>query len=114
VVVRFRSLILADGRQARVDAEAQDDDGTFGLAAEAHGEPADESGQASVLGDVAQETATDFVSDAVGVSLAGRALGHYVSGSRSRQSSRRPERTLSLPAGTHLQVFLHEPIDVTP
>jgi hypothetical protein len=110
VTVRFRAVVLANGRQARVDGEAQDEDGTFGIRVE--GEPApvnDERG--SVVGDIAQETATDVLSSTLGVGVAGRAVDRYLSGSQSRRASG-STRAVSLPSGTKLQVFLHEPVEL--
>jgi hypothetical protein len=110
VTIRFRAAVLADGRQARVDGEAQDADGTFGI--RAFGEPAahdDEHG--SVLGDVAEEAATDVLSSSLGVGVAGRAVDRYLTGSRARRPGGSP-RPVSLPAGTKLLVFLHEPLEL--
>jgi len=111
VTIHFRTVVLADGRQARVDAEGQGEDGTFGLT---HGaEPAAPNDQqGSALGDVAQETATDVVSSAIGFNIAGRAVDRYVSGSRARRGGGGAVRTVALPAGTKLQVFLHEAVEL--
>lgn len=112
VTLRFHSVLLADGRKARVDAEAQDEDGSFGLRVEGAPQAA-ENDTDSVLGDVAAETATDLVSDAIGAGVAGRAVDRALTGSRSRRSGR-PSGRVSLAAGTKLQIFLHEPLEVGP
>jgi len=110
VTVLFRSVFLADGQKARVDGEAQDLDGAFGLPQEDGAAPAD-SERGSVIADVAQETATDIVSDTFGIGIAGRAASRYVAGSRARRANG-PTRTVSLAAGTKLQIFLHEAVEV--
>lgn len=110
VTVVFRSVLLADGQKIRVDGEAQDLDGAFGLRQEDEAVPTD-SERGSVIADVAQETATDIVSDAIGIGIAGRAVDRYVAGSRARRANG-PTRTVSLAAGTKLQIFLHEAVEV--
>jgi hypothetical protein len=110
MTIHFRAVVLADGRQAHADGEAQDEDGSFGLRVEGETSvPSD--GHGSVLGDVAQETATDVLSSTIGIGVAGQAVDRYISGSRARRtnSSARP---VSLPAGTKLQVFLHEAVEL--
>lgn len=112
VTVRFHAVLLADGGKARVDAEAEDTDGSFGLRVD--GEPnAAEDEKGSVLGDIAAETASDLVSDAIGAGIAGRTVDRVLTGSRSRRSGR-PSSRVSLAAGTKLQIFLHEPLEVGP
>lgn len=108
VTIRFREVVLADGRQAHVDGEAQDEDGSFGFSPNADS-AAPDSDRGSVLGEVAQETATDVVSAAIGIDVASRAVDRYVSGSRARRGGG-AVRTVALPAGTKLQVFLHEAV----
>src|SRR5262249_18118814 len=106
MTMRFRTVILPDGRQARVDAEAQDEQGAFGLAA--HAESAahdDDDGGASgsTVGDVAKETATDLVTSTLGGDLAGRAASRCLRAPRGRRGgAERP--AVTLPAGTRLQV----------
>jgi hypothetical protein len=109
VTIHFRAVVLSDGRQARVDAEAQDDDGAFGLRVEGDQATGDERG--SVLGDVAQGTATDVLSSTIGFGVAGQAVDRYMSGTRSHRDGS-TARAVSLPAGTRLQVFLNEPIEL--
>jgi len=110
VTIHFRTLVLADGRQARVDGEAQDEEGAFGLRPEgAPAAPEEEHG--SALGDVAGQTATDVLSSTIGIGVAGQAVDRYLSGSRARRASG-AARPLSLPSGTKLQVFLHEPLEL--
>lgn len=110
VSLRFHAALLADGRKARVEGEAQDADGAFGLRVDGETTP-DEDQKGSVLGEVAEETATDLVSDTIGIGVAGRAVNRYVAGSRGRRPNR-PTRTVSLAAGTRLQIFLHETVEV--
>jgi len=112
VTIRFRSLILRDGRQLRVDGEAQDESGAFGLAADAPTSPEDDD-QGSALGDTAKDTATDLASVTVGDNLAGRVFDRYTSRSR-RAGSSRTVPSVSLPAGTPLLVFFHDSADLRP
>jgi hypothetical protein len=112
VMLRFRAVILADGRQARVEAEGQDEDGAFGLA---HGAPAaalSDDEATSVAGNVAQETATDVVSGALGSTIAGRALDRYVHESQGRRRGSSSSPPVFLPAGTRIQVFLHDAVEL--
>lgn len=109
ITVRFTKLLLADGREARVDAEAQDADGGFGLAV-SNAEGSEERG-GSVLGDVAKDTATDMVTSVVGSGLAGQVIGNYRrrAGGQRGSSNRGP---VSVSAGMPLQIFLREGIDL--
>lgn len=66
----------------------------------------------SVAGDVAQETAADVLSTAIGFNIAGRTVDRYVNGARSRRGGGGAARTVALPSGTTLQVFLHEGVDL--
>jgi hypothetical protein len=101
ISVRFRKLLLADGREISVSGEAQDQDGGFGLAV---AWPA--SSQPSVGREVATETATETVLDAVGGGVLGTAARKYNDKSRPGTASERP--SVTLPAGQSFTVFLHE------
>lgn len=109
LVIRFTKVILADGHEARIDAEAQDADGAFGLALGRDGSA--EGG--SIVGDVAKDTATDVLTGALGVGLPGRMVDNY---RRRSSGSRSPweRRAVSLPAGTPLQVFFREAVELGP
>jgi hypothetical protein len=110
VTIRFRSIVLADGREARVEGEAQDTDGVFGIRVESESSSNDE-GRGSAAGEAAEEAATDVLSSALGGGIAGRAVDRYVSRAPARHSGG-TERLAALPAGTKLLVFLHEPLEL--
>ncbi len=110
VTVRFSAAYLADGRKARVDGEAQDGDGSFGLRVENPATERDDD-RGSVLGDVAGATASDLVSESVGAGIAGRAVDRAFASSRAHRPGQ-AARTVTVPAGTRLQIFLHEPLEV--
>jgi hypothetical protein len=74
--------MLQDGRQAHVNAQAQDEEGAFGLPANAR-ETSDDDDDGPSLGDVATETATDLLATTFGGGIAGRAADRYVHGSGS-------------------------------
>jgi hypothetical protein len=110
VTMHFRTLLLPDGRQVRVDAEAQDDEGAFGIASQTRAAKSEDD-DGSSLGDIAKDTATDVVVGALGSDIAGRAADRYLRGSRGRHGvTERPAATVA--AGTKLQVFVNETLDL--
>jgi hypothetical protein len=106
--VRFTKLLLPDGREARVTAEAQDHSGAFGLNGRvdrtADSEP-------SVASGVAKDTATDVAIGALGGGVAGEAARNYARRSWSADGlgSSRPRAHVTLGSGTSFAIFLHEP-----
>ena len=105
--IRFSKLLLPDGREAHVVAEAQDGSGAFGLVGSVETTNPE---RPSVAGQVAKDTATDVALDALGMGVAGSAARNY-----SRRSSQaegfgsyRSGMRVTLPAGTKFMVFLHE------
>jgi hypothetical protein len=106
VSLHFAKVLLANGRVARVSAEAQDGSGAFGLMGSVDGK----SEEPSVAAGVAKDTATDVALDSLGFGVAGSAARSY----SSRQSARNyhgsfASETISLAAGTSFSVFFHEP-----
>jgi type IV secretory pathway VirB10-like protein len=114
LALRFERLLLPDGREAKIQGEAQDQTGSFGI----EGTVTTEGGAsgATVARDLARDTATDVASDALSTltaGIAGRLLQHTV----DRASSQRglpgiATRRVSLPAGTHFHIFLHQAVTV--
>jgi len=104
VSIRFRKLLLADGREVSVAAEAQGDDGGFGLAVSWPSS----GGNGSVGREVAQETATDVALGAVGGGVIGTAARRYNQKSQRDYSTSGARPTVTLPAGLPISVFLHE------
>jgi type IV secretory pathway VirB10-like protein len=112
--LRFDRLLLADGREARIEAEAQDSSGAFGL----QGAVTTEGGSsgAAVAREVARDTAADAASEAVNVltgGIGGRLLRRTVDRATTRHGLPGSAITrVSLPAGTHFQIFLHQAVVV--
>jgi type IV secretory pathway VirB10-like protein len=114
LALRFERLLLPDGREAKIQGEAQDQTGSFGI----EGTVTTEGGAtgATVARDLARDTATDVASDALSTftaGIAGRLLQHTV----DRASAQRglpgiATRRVSLPAGTHFHIFLHQAVTV--
>ena len=115
ITLRFNSVILADGRQTRINAEAQDADGGFGLGY-GDGSPSSEDDNATgaVLGDTAEDTANDLISTTIGGSIAGRTVDRLMSGSSRvrRGGGDHRAKPVSLPAGTKFQLFLHDAVEL--
>jgi hypothetical protein len=114
ITLRFNNLILAEGRQVRVNAEAQDADGAFGLAyGDGSSSSDDDNATGAVLSGTAEDTASDLVSSTIGGSIAGRTVDRLMTGSsRVRRGGDRGVKPASLPAGTKFQVFLHEAVEL--
>jgi hypothetical protein len=104
IAMRFAKLLLADGRELRVEAEACDRDGAFGIRV---GGSDEADGGDDGIGQVAKDTASDLLTGALGGGLAGRATDSVLRRS-SRHQPVTSHRSLSLPAGTPIQVFVHE------
>jgi hypothetical protein len=107
--LRFHRLLLPDGREAKLDAEAQDDSGAFGVNAVTTGA---RSQTREVASDVASSTASQAADDVISTFTGGLA-GNLLSTATRRASSHAssaPSDTmrLSLSAGAHFNVFLHE------
>ena len=102
LALRFERLLLPDGREAKIQGEAQDQTGSFGI----EGTVTTEGGSsgATVARDLARDTATDVASDALSTftaGIAGRLLQHAVdraSSQRGLPGIARPRR-VSLPPG---------------
>jgi hypothetical protein len=105
--LRFSRLLLPDGREARVVAEAQDRSGSFGV--QGRIEQTTDS-EPSGAGGVARDTATDVALDALGGGIAGQAARSYTRRSSRGESigSPRARIRVTLSAGTTFSVFLHE------
>jgi hypothetical protein len=110
--LRFTRLLLPDEREAKVDAEAQDGDGAFGVdaivnahhAARARGIASDVAGGAAAdTGDALLSTFTGGIAGGVLSNAAHRAGAHRTSSSDSTATAR-----LQLSAGTQFNVFFHE------
>jgi hypothetical protein len=105
VTMRFRSLLLPDGRQVRVEAEAQDEEGAFGLRVTV--EETRENAAGTSASDIAKDAASEVLISAIGSDIAGRAADRYLRSSRGGRPVR--ERSpVNLAAGTRLQVFVHD------
>jgi hypothetical protein len=105
VVVRFRRLLMVDGTEVDVHAEARDDDGGFGLAVVLPEQVGDEP---SIGQEIAEETATDAVVDAVGGGVIGGAAKKYARRSKHKKKYGGGKVTVTIAAGRPLAVFLHE------
>jgi hypothetical protein len=106
----FHKAILPDGRIGLCEAQAQAENGAFGLAGE---DVFDGDQSPAVAGEVARDVAEDALSSTVGTGLLGTAVSSTLrstraSGSLAGRSSTR--RTWSVAAGTPLRIFLHEPV----
>lgn len=114
LTIRFSRLLLPDDREAKLDAEAQDDTGAFGVAAVYNGNRGARA--KGVAGDVAAGAATD-TADAVLGTFTGGLTGGILRSAADRASSRRgapaddnssSAARLTLAAGTHFNVFFQE------
>ena len=107
VEIRFRTAVLPDGTQLRIEAEAQTESGTTGLVGIMSGEMAEDDG--SVAGDVADGTAGRLVRGTLGSGLVGGAVDDAMRSSdrrRPRRAAARP--VVSLPQGTVVYAFFLE------
>ena len=111
VSVRFSRLVLPDGAEAKIDAEAQDSNGSFRLGGSAA--PESEDTGHSVAGDIARDTAGDVASEALstvtgglGSRLARRALYRTSPNPYSGHSN----RSVSLGQGQAFQIFFHQAV----
>jgi hypothetical protein len=111
--VHFTRLLLPDNREAKLDAEAQDESGAFGVNGAVD---ANRSARAQgVAGDVAADTASSGA-DALLSTFTGGIAGDLVRNATSRATSHRSSSTddsstaarVRLAAGAHFTVFLHE------
>jgi hypothetical protein len=110
VTIKFKKAALADGTELRVTAEAQDEGGAFGIAGVVS---LPSGGERSAAGEVAEETATDVVLDELGVGVLGRAADKYARKQQLRsldRGSSGARGTVSVDAGTKLNVFFHESV----
>jgi len=114
LALRFDRLLLPDGREARIEGEAQESTGAFGL----QGTVTTEGGSsgAAVAREVARDTAADAASEAVNVltgGIGGRLLRRTVDRATTRRGLPGTATTrVSLPAGTQFQIFLHQAVVV--
>src|SRR5262249_32256514 len=103
IALRFQRIILGTGREARIQAEAQDSDGAFGIPAAIQGQPEEEP---SAAREAAKDTATDALLETLGMGAAGRGARNYMRRSSERDpAGSKPKVTL--PAGTKFTVFVH-------
>lgn len=109
-ILTFRRLVLPDGQELPIAAEAQDTDGFFGLAALIEGprEDAGESGGAAK--EALKETATDVMLGALGGGIAGQAASNYLDASRDERGRRRRRNSAiyALPSGVEFTLFLSQ------
>lgn len=111
LTIRFTRLLLPDDREAKLDAEAQDDTGAFGVAGAFDGNHGARA--RGVAGDVAAGAAAD-TGDALLSSFTGGVAGGILRNAADRAGSRRtssndnPTARLQLAAGTQFNVFFHE------
>lgn len=108
VALRFKALILPDGRELAVRAEARGDDGGFGIPVAGSGS-LDEDGEESVEAEVAADTATDLATGAIG-GVAGDVLRDY---SRKKRRGPRVRRSrdaahVTIEAGEQFELFILE------
>ena len=109
--IRFSRLILPDGIEAKIDAEAQDASGSFGLGAAAAPE-GDDAGP-TIAGEIARDTASEVASDALSTLTGGLAGGvarrALYRASPNRYSSPH-SRSVSLSQGAAFQIFFHQAV----
>ncbi len=102
VSLRFRRVVLPDGKETTLEGEAQDGQSRFGLPADVQGT----NHGPSVGGEIARDTASDVASELVPNYIAGNALRRVI---RSRQTQSSASRVrLSLPAGIPFGLFFHD------
>jgi len=116
VAIRFRTLVLPGGEEARISAEAQDEDGSTGIGAAVSGGAGDEPSLGrEVATDTATDVATDLASDIVGGGVLARAGGSYLRGSERRRRPAGSSRlTLAVPEGTTIRVVLLASASISP
>ncbi len=109
VALHFRSAILPDGTEIAIQGEAQDANGTFGLAVDVPSEDPDVPSPARA---VARDTVTGVVLDELGGGILGGAARDY---DRRRGDDRPHGRRapLTLQAGTPIRVFFHETVSLS-
>jgi hypothetical protein len=107
VLLKFRSLTLPDGREARLRGEAQDVDGAFGLAVNL---PAEDKGP-SAEREVAEDTAVGAGVTALGGGLLGGAARDYARAKRTSPRERR-ERIVWLDGGREMTIFVTDAVSV--
>ena len=110
VSFRFARLILPDGREAKIEGEAQDREGHFGILAEVSGRRRATSAgsewardSVSAAGDAVLDTVTD---NPVG------ALARRIAHSTPRTFQAPAPTRFSVPAGTVFSVFIHERVSI--
>ena len=113
--LRFDRLLLPDGREAKIQGEAQDEGGTFGLQGSVSTEGGT-NGAGTVARELAQDTASDIASEAVST-ITGGFGGRLLRRAIGRASSPRglpslATRRITLPAGARFQIFLHQAVSV--
>lgn len=115
VALRFDRLLLPDGREAKIQGEAQDENGSFGLEGSVSTDGST-STSGAVARELAQSTASDVATEAVGT-LTGGMGGRLLQRVIGRVASQRglpslATRRTTLPAGAHFQIFLHQAVAV--
>lgn len=112
LVLRFERLLLPDGREARIEGEAQDPTGAFGIEGTVTMEGA--SSGSTAAREVARDTAADVASETLNAftgGLGGRLLRRTVDRASTRRGLPGVATTrVSLPAGTRFQIFLHQAV----
>jgi type IV secretory pathway VirB10-like protein len=112
LVLRFDRLLLPDGREARIQGEAQDPTGAFGV--EGHVTSEGGSSNSTIAREFARDTAADTASEVVNAftgGLGGRLLRRTIDRASTRRGLPGVATTrVSLPAGTRFQIFLHQAV----
>jgi hypothetical protein len=107
VSIRFATLVLADGRELRIEAEAQSLDGEFGVA-----------GVVDTSGDTGNRTEETVTGSRTARRLIGGLAGGYVSSAvddvvDSRRRDRPTRRTrIQVTRGTELNAFFHRGVSL--